>query len=142
MGHWGIKSYENDTAADAIDAAIEQVHGDRYDELMDDRNPLTFDEAQQRLSDPATLAAAVEILRDEVGADIPFDDWDEVQRLGFAGLVVRHAEFGVAIPADWLNLAITWLETEAIDWETEATLRRLRREHELALLRKHPPSTS
>ena len=135
MGHWGVKSYENDAAADAIDAGLERVHGDAYDDLMDDRSAVTFDQAQQQLASPETLAQAVEALQNEAGPDRPFEDWDEVERLGFAGVVVRHAEFGVAVPDDWLARAIDWLETETIDWDDEATVRRLRRQNEVARLR-------
>jgi hypothetical protein len=138
MGHWGVKSYENDDAADAIDAALERVHGDAYDAMMDDRNALTFDQVQKSLASPQTLAAAVEALRQEFGADRPWDDWDEVERLAFAGVVVRHAEFGVEVPPEWLDRAIDWLDREEIDWE-EATIRRLRRQKELALLRAQKP---
>ncbi len=140
MSYWGVRSYENDDAADAIDAALERIHGDRYEELMDDRNPLTFDEVQQQLVNAETLAAAVAILRDAVGADVPFEDWDETQRLAFVGVIVRHAEPGVAIPADWLALAIDWLETETLDWESDATIRRLSRENELKQLRHQKPA--
>jgi hypothetical protein len=134
MGHWGVKSYENDAAADAIDAALEHVHGDAYEALMDDRNPLTFDQVQQRLANPETLAAAVEAVCEAVGPGRPFDGWDEVERLAFVGVVVRHAESGVPVPDDWLARAIDWLEGETIDWD-EATTRRLRRQKEIALLR-------
>ena len=27
MGHWGVKSYEHDEAADAMDAAFDRVYG-------------------------------------------------------------------------------------------------------------------
>ena len=134
MGHWGVKSYENDEAADAIDAGLERVHGDAYDALMDDRNALSFDQVQEQLASPETLAAAVGALVEAVGADRPFDDWDETERLAFAGAVVRHAEFGVPVPADWLARATDWLETETIAWD-DATVRRLRRQKEIALLR-------
>ena len=103
MGHWGVKSYENDDAADALDAGFERVHGDAYDDLMDDRNPLTFDQVQQKLAEPRDAR------RGRRGACRggrrrgPFDEWDEVERLAFAGVVVRHAEFGVPIPDDWLD---------------------------------------
>jgi hypothetical protein len=133
MGHWGVKSYENDEAADAIDAALERVHGATYEALMDDRNPLAFDQVQQKLANPDTLAAAVESLGEAVGPDKPWHDWDEVARLAFAGVVVRHAEFGVPVPREWLDRAVDWLEHEEVEWD-EATLRRLRREKEVALL--------
>ena len=137
MGHWGVKSYENDGAADAIDAGMERVHGGAYDALMDDRNPLGFDQAQQRLANAETLAAAVESLREEVGPDVGWDDWDEEERLAFAGVVVRHAEFGVAVPAEWLDRAVAWLEGETIEWD-EATVRRLRRQNETHTLKAVP----
>ena len=134
MGSWGVKSYENDEASDAIDAGLERVHGDAYDALMDDRNPIPFDEAQKTLASPATLAAAFEALREAVGPAIEWDDWDEVERLAFAGVVVRHAEFGVPVPADWRNRAIAWLENETIAWD-ETTVRQLRRQHEVGVLK-------
>lgn len=133
MGHWGVKSYENDEAADALDAGLEEVHGAAYDALMDDRNPLTFDQVQAQLANPATLAAAVAALTEAVGPGVPLDDWDERARLAFAGVVVRHAEFGVAVPPGWLDRALGWLKAEAIEWD-EATVRRLRRQQEVALL--------
>ena len=68
MGYWGVKSYENDDANDALDAAFELVHGDVYEELMDDRNPLSFEQVQKRLADGKTLAAAVSVLEELVGA--------------------------------------------------------------------------
>jgi len=46
MGYWGVKSYENDDADDALDAGFEEVHGGLYEELMDDRNPLSFEQVQ------------------------------------------------------------------------------------------------
>jgi hypothetical protein len=101
---------------------------------MDDRNPLTFDQVQGRLADRRTLAEAVEVLRRAAGPETPWDDWDEARRLAFVGVVVRHAEFGVPVPAEWLDRAAHWLETEAIDWD-EATLRELRRQNELRLLK-------
>ncbi len=134
MGHWGLKSYENDDADFAIDAGMEQVHGEGYEDLMDDRNALSFDDVQKKLANPQTLAAAVESLKAEFGPDRPFEEWDEGERLAFSGVVVRHAEFGVPIPSDWLDRAIEWLGTEEIEWD-EATIRKLRREKEIALLR-------
>jgi hypothetical protein len=132
MGHWGVKSFENDDAADAIDAGFDRVHGSIYDDMMDDRNPLPFDQVQKQLAGPDTLAAAIAALDEAVGE--PQEAWDESARLAFVGVVVRHAEFGVAIPDAWRARALDWLEHEAIDWQ-EATLRRLRREKEAALLR-------
>ena len=134
MGHWGVKSYENDDADFAIDAGMERVHGDSYEDLMDDRNALSFDDAQKKLAGPDTLSAAVEALKEEIGVDVPFDDWDETERLAFAGIIVRHAEFGVSISKEWLDRAIAWLDAEEIEWD-EATLRKLRRQKEIGLLR-------
>ncbi|MDR3636739.1 MAG: hypothetical protein P4L84_23245 [Isosphaeraceae bacterium] len=131
MGHWGVKSYENDDAADALDAGFDRVHGDRYNELMDDASPLTFEQVQERLASPETLAAAIAALERTVGA--PFEEWDEMDRLAFAGIVVRHAELAVPIPDVWRLRALGWLEDEGIDWD-EATVRKLRREKEIRLL--------
>ena len=135
MGQWGVKSYENDAAADAIDTGLERVDGAAYEAAMDDRNPMTFDQAQQSLADAKTLAAAIDALRDAVGIETPFDAWNDADRLAFAGVVVRHAEFGVPIPAEWLEQAIQWLETETLEWH-EATARRVRRQKEIAFLKQ------
>ena len=59
MGHWGVKSYEVDEADSALDAGFDGVHGAAYEDLMDDRNPLSVDQVQKRLANPETLAAAV-----------------------------------------------------------------------------------
>jgi hypothetical protein len=135
MGSWGVKSYENDDTADALDAGFDQVHGKLYEDLMDDRNPLTFEQAQERLADPRTLDAAIGALAESVGPANPPETWDDLARLALAGIVVRHGELGVAIPEPWLGRAINWLEHEEIDWE-EATTRRLRRQKEIKLLRR------
>jgi hypothetical protein len=131
MGHWGVKSYENDDAADALDAGFDRTHGALYEELMADENPLTTEQVERQLANPETLAGAVEALVESVGR--PFEEWDEVERLAFAGVVVRHAELGVAIPDEWRARALDWLEHEEIEWE-ETTARRLRRQKEMALL--------
>ena len=73
MGYWGVKSYENDDADDALDAGFDQVHGALYEELMDDRNPLSFEQVQKRLADGRTLAAAVSALEELVGAELDGD---------------------------------------------------------------------
>ncbi len=135
MGYWGIKSYENDEAHDALDAGFEAVHGDAYDDLMDDRNPLTPEQIQQKLANPETLTNAIEALVAEV--DRPWDDWDDEERLGFVGVVVRHAELNVPIPGDWRDRAIAWLEGEEAEWD-EATARNLRRRKEIDLLTRSP----
>jgi hypothetical protein len=139
MGSWGVRSYENDEAADAIDAGFEEVHGDLYDELMDDANPLTPEQIHARLANAQTLAAAVEALRAEVG--LPWDEWDEEERLGFAGVVVRHAELGVRVPEEWRERALAWLRDEAIEWD-EATVRKLRRQREIERLSEPPGDSS
>ena len=133
MGHWGVKSFENDDAADALDGAFERVHRDRYDALMDDGNPMSVDKIQEALANPETLAAALALLGESVAR--PFDEWDEVERLAYAGVVVRHAEFGIPIPEEARLRALDWLEREEIEWD-EATVRRLRRDKEIALLRR------
>jgi len=132
MGQWGVHSFENDDASDALEVGFDQVHGSVYDDLMDDRCPLTYDQVQKKLADAATLAASLEALSESI--DRPFEEWDETERLAYAGVVVRHAEFGVAIPDEPRLRALDWLENEAIDWE-EATARRLRRDKEIGLLR-------
>jgi hypothetical protein len=135
MGHWGVKSYEVDEAADALDAGFDRVHRARYEELMDDRNPLTFEQVQAKLANRETLEAAIDALKSELAANGPPGTWDELPRLALAGIVVRHAELGVPIPEAWRQLAINWLENEEIKWE-EATARRLRRQKEIALLNR------
>ena len=131
MGHWGVRSYENDDAAEALDAGFDRVHGAAYEELMDDRNPLTPEQIEKKLASPATLEAAIAAYRE--ANDRPWDEWDEVGRLGFVGVVVRHAELGVPVPDEWRLRAVGWLREETIDWE-DATARRLRREREIRLL--------
>jgi hypothetical protein len=141
MGHWGVKSYENDEAHDALDAGFDRVHGERYDELMDDRNPLTYEQVQKKLANAETLAASIDELRDSVGREAAPETWDELARLALAGIVVRYAELKVAIPEEWRGRAIDWLEHEEIDWH-EATARRLRRQKEVNLLRGASGTTS
>jgi hypothetical protein len=132
--YWGVKSYENDDAGDALDAGFDRVHGELYEELMDDRNPLSFEQVQKRLADPRTLDASIAALKESLAlASVP-EEWDEEARLGLVGIIVRHAELNVPIPADWLTLAIDWLEKEDLDWE-EATARQFRRQKEISLLR-------
>ncbi len=100
---------------------------------MDDRNPLTFEQVQERLADPRTLDASIAALRDSLDQESPPEAWDELARLALVGIVVRHAELGVPIPEPWRQRAVDWLEHEEIEWE-EATVRRLRRQKEIALL--------
>jgi hypothetical protein len=137
MGHWGVKSYEHDEAADALDVGFDRIHGARYEELMDDRNPLSFEQVQQKLADPLTLDASIDALREVRGMEWPTEAWDELARLALVGIVVRHAELGVPIPEPWRCLAVDWLENEQIEWE-EATARRLRRHKEISLLKRAP----
>jgi hypothetical protein len=137
MGHWGVKSYEHDEAADAMDAAFDRVYGAQYEELMDDRNPLSFEQVQQKLADPRTLDASIDALRETLGVEGGPETWDELARLALVGIVVRHAELGVPIPESWRCQAIDWLENEQIDWEEE-TVRRLRRRKEIDLLKRAP----
>jgi hypothetical protein len=141
MGHWGVKSYEHDDAADALDAGFDQVHGARYEELMDDGNPLTFEQVQQKLADARTLDASIDALRATLEVNAPPETWDELARLALVGIIVRHAELKVPIPEAWRLQAIEWLENETIDWE-EATTRQLRRRKEIDLLNRIRPSAS
>jgi hypothetical protein len=140
MGHWGVRSYENDDADSALDAGFEGVHGEVYEKLMDDRNPLSFDQVQKRLADGRTLVEALKVLEQKTGAAAAKDPavWDEVARLAFAGVIVRHAELGVPVPDELRELAIAWLEGEEIEWD-EQTKRKLRREKEIAFLRRSKP---
>jgi hypothetical protein len=133
--HWGVKSYENDAAADALDAGFDRVHGARYEELMDDHNPLTYEQVQEHLADPRTLQASIDALGDAAGRATAPEAWDDEIRLALAGIVVRHAELKVAIPEEWRQRAIDWLEHEPIDWH-EAAARRKRRQKEIDLLRR------
>jgi DNA-binding transcriptional regulator/RsmH inhibitor MraZ len=135
MDYWGVKSYENDDAGDALDAGFARVHGTLYDEFMDDRNPLSFEQVQARLASMQTLEEAITALRESLVLPDAPEEWDETARLALAGIVVRYAELGVSIPPVWLNLAIDWLEKEEIEWE-EATARRFRRQKEIDLLRR------
>jgi hypothetical protein len=137
MGQWGVRSYENDAASDAMDAGFDRVHGERYEELMDDRNPLTYEQVQQRLADPRTLAASIDALWEAVGREVAPEDWDDEARLAMAGVLVRHAELKVPIPEEWRRRAIDWLDGEEIEWES-ATTRNLRRQKEVDLLRRAP----
>jgi hypothetical protein len=112
--------------------AFERVHGERYDALMDDANPLTMEQVQEQLASPETLAAALAIHQETFGRDIAA--WDDIARLAFAGIVVRHAELKVqALDPDRLR-AIEFLEGEQIEWDEEVK-RRLRRDKEIRLLR-------
>jgi hypothetical protein len=135
MDYWGVKSYENDDSGDALDAGFDRVHGALYEQLMDDRNPLSFAQVQARLASVQTLEAAISALRESLALEDPPEEWDDTARLALAGIVVRHAELGVPIPPDWLTRAIKWLENEDAEWE-EATARRLRRQKEIDLLRR------
>lgn len=137
MGCWGVKSYEIDEAAEALDAGFERVNPARYEELMDDRNPLSFEQVQAKLACPETLAAALDSLVEGHGAD--FDRWAEIARLAYVGVTVRHAELKIALPEDVRERAVAWLENEPIEWD-EPTSRRLRVEKELKLLAAGRPA--
>jgi hypothetical protein len=133
MGHWGVKSYENDEAHDALDAGFAHVHADRYDRLMDDGNPLSYEQVQEKLADRAVLDAALGRLVDDYGDSL--DAWDDEARLAYAGVAVRLAECRVTLPEAVRLRALEWLRVESIEW-AEATRRRLRRDREFALLEK------
>lgn len=133
MGYWGVRSYEDDDADFAIDKGFERVHERRYLELMDDRNPLSYEQVQEKLADPATLAASLACLAEEFEA--AWDAWDEEQRISAIGVIVRHAECGVPIPAEWRDRAVAWLEGETVEWD-EAEARDRRRKQEIEVLQQ------
>lgn len=137
MGYWGVKSYENDDADDAIDAAMEKIHGSSYEDLMDDGNPLSFDQVQKKLANDKTLSESIHALEELIAVKLDGDPglWDEFARLAFAGIIVRHAEFGIAIPDAHLARALEWLEQEHIEWEDDAK-RQARREKEIVFLKR------
>jgi len=132
MGFWGIKSYENDLAGDALDAGFDETHGKRYEELMDDRNPVPFEKVQEQLADERTLSAALAAL-ERLAAELAEDDEDD-PGLSYAGVVVRHVECRVDVPDEILAKAIEALEEEDLEWP-RPTERKLRKEKELALLK-------
>ncbi len=131
MGHWGVKSYEGDEATDALDAGFAKIHGEVYEDMMDDGNPLTYEQVQAKLANESTLTAALAALNDSFEG--PPENWPEEARLGFAGVVVRHVELGVPIPKDVAAQARDWLQSEEIEWE-EATARSLRKRKEIDML--------
>ncbi|WP_169977017.1 hypothetical protein [Tautonia rosea] len=133
MGHWGVRSYEVDEANDAIDAAMDRVHGGAYDDLMSDRNPMPVEEVHRQLANPETLAAAIDAVEEEFGTDR--DAWDDLARLAFCGVVVLHAERGVPVADDLRNQAAQWLEAEELDWDPQPK-RDVRRRREVELLRR------
>ena len=135
MGYWGVKSYEDDDADDAIDAGYDRVHGQAYEELMDDRSPLPYEQVLRKLASPQTLEAALQFLAEQF-ENRPLDDWTEEERVSYCGVVVRHAEFGVVPPEEIRDRAIQWLETEDLEWdEDDAAARTSRRRQEIAALK-------
>jgi hypothetical protein len=139
MGYWGVRSYEVDEVWDVLDRALEQVHGDRYLALMDDRDPTPAEKVQDQLVNAESLTAALAILAEDEGDDA--EAWDELARLIFAGLVVRHAEQGVSPPDEIRRRAIAFLEGEELDW-SPASGRERRRQAEIALLSRPRAATS
>lgn len=133
MGHWGVRSYEVDEANDAIDAAMDRVHGEAYDDLMSDRNPMPVEQIHRQLANAETLAAAIAAVEDDFGPDR--NAWDEVARLAFCGVVVLHAELGVPVADELRTQAAAWLEAEELDWEPQPK-RDARRRREIELLRR------
>ena len=48
--------------------------------------------------------------------------------------MIRHVELGVAVGEEVRAQAREWLETEALDWDTDRTRRELRRRIEIERL--------
>lgn len=139
MGFWGTKSYDNDLASDALDAGFDSVHGDRYEDLMDDRNPVPFEKVQEQLASVETLKAALAALEELVAELDPEDEDDSA--LAYAGIVVRHVECKVTVPEALLLKAIESLDSEDIEWP-QATERKLRKDKEIAMLKRRLPGQS
>jgi len=133
MGYWGIKSYENDLAHDALDAGFDRIHGARYEELMDDRNPLPYEKVHEQLASPETLSAALAALDELVEG--PALEGDGEALLAWVGVVLRHVECRVPVPAVTIERAIQILENEDLEWP-RPTERKLRLDKELAAFRK------
>lgn len=133
MGYWGVKSYENDLAHDALDAGFDQVHGDRYEELMDDRNPLPYEKVHEQLANLETLTKSLAAL-DEM-LEHPALEGDEEAKLAWVGVVLRHLECKVDVPQELLRQGAEILQNEDLEWP-RPTERKLRLEKELALFRK------
>ena len=134
MGQWGVRSYENDDADFAIDAGMDRVHGPAYEGHDGRRQPA--DDRPRSIGSSPTARRWRRPSRTTPPRSTPRgDDWDDEQRLGFAGIVVRHAELGVPVPDDWRLRALSYLRDEAIEWE-EATARKLRRDREIELLER------
>jgi hypothetical protein len=142
MGAWGVRSDENDEAADAIDLGFERVHGASYEALMDDRDPTPYEAVLERLASPETLAAALAALAEDLGPPPDDDPEDDLGRLAYAGVVVRHAECRVPLPEDVRARALRYLESEGIDWEEDRPARDRRRREEIHLLQAPPRGAS
>ena len=134
MGYWGVKSYENDLAHDALDAGFDRIHGERYEALMDDRNPLPYEKVHEQLASPVTLAASLEALNQLI-EEQELEESDGEAQLAWVGVVLRHAECRVEIGPEIIQKAIEILESEDLDWP-RPTERKLRLEKEVAVLRK------
>lgn len=135
MGYWGVKSYEDDDADDAIDTGFDRVHGETYEEFMDDRSPLPYEQVLRKLASPRTLEVSLEVLAEQFDQR-PFDEWSDEERISYCGVVVRHAEFDLPIPDEIRDRALQWLEAEDVEWDEEdAAARSARRRQEIATLK-------
>ncbi len=134
MGYWGVKSYENDDAHEALDSGFAAAHPRRYEELMDDANSMTLEQVQKELANESTLAESMRWLEGAFGSDL--STWDEEARLAFVGVIVRHVELQVPIDEVVVRRALDWLADEDFEWD-EPTKRRLRRENEAQALQRH-----
>ena len=104
-----------------------------YEELMDDRNPLSFEQVQARLASPQTLEASIAALQESLALETRPKNGMRQRDSPWRASSSATPNSVLPIPAVWLNRAIDWLENEDLDWE-EATARRLRRQKEIRLL--------
>ena len=104
---------------------------------MDDRNPLSFEQVQQKLADSRTLECVDRRLEEMLGIEGRPRAGTSSRGWRWPGSWCAMPSWASPIPEEWRRLAIDWLENEEIDWEEE-TIRQLRRRKEIELLKRAP----